>query len=101
MFGVGPQVTQVRRDLLSEQTDVLHREVARERAEAEHRVQGADAVLLAELAELLAHGGGAAADDDAGVDELAERRAAHLVVEAEVAGVLDQGLDAADVDAPG
>ena len=64
-------------------------------------MQGADAVLAAELAQLVAHGGRAAADHDAGIDEVAEGRALHLVVQAEVAGVLQQGLDAPDVDAAG
>ena len=72
VLAVGPQVAQVGSDLLGEQLDVLHRQVARQRAEPEHRVQRADAVLLAELAELLADRGRASADDHARVDEVAE-----------------------------
>ena len=56
----------------------------RQGAEAEHGVQVADAVVLAELLQLVAHGRRAAGDDHARVDQVAVGGGLHLVVQPEV-----------------
>src|SRR5882724_2026747 len=94
-----PKVTQVRCDLFGEELHVLHRELSRQRAERQHRMQVADAVELEVLTQLFAHGRSASSDDTARINEFAIRRRTHSMDHAEVTRILDERFHAADVDA--